>query len=174
MTRLLREHTACFTGHRTVPARNAARLTERLEKQISFLSKKGITDYLAGGAKGFDALAAATVLKLRDTSLPNIRLILVLPCPEQYKAWGEIDIALHHEIRRQANGIITLSDEYYDGCMLVRNRYMVDNSLVCVAYYNEAHRVGGTHHTASYCQRQGVLLVNLYETLTETTNEPED
>ncbi|MDR3149252.1 MAG: DUF1273 domain-containing protein [Oscillospiraceae bacterium] len=170
MTRLLRERTACFTGHRTVPAQVAARLAEHLEKQIEFLYEKGITDYLAGGAKGFDALAAATVLKLRDTSLPDIRLILTLPCPDQYKTWGELDIALHQEIRRRADGIITLSDEYYDGCMLVRNRYMVDNSLVCVAYYNGTRNGGGTYHTAAYCRHQGVLLVNLYETLNGTAD----
>lgn len=177
MIRLLRERTACFTGHRTVPPRGASELTESLEKQIMFLYEKGITDYLAGGAKGFDALAAAVVLKLRDVSCPDIRLILVLPCPDQYKTWNELDIALHREIRNRASGIITLADEYYDGCMLARNRYMVDNSLVCIAYYNASRIGGGTYHTMTYCQRQGVLTVNLYDMLNIPDNPitfPED
>jgi uncharacterized phage-like protein YoqJ len=141
-------------------------LRTALEKQIRFLAGKGITTFLAGGARGFDAFAAAAVLRIKE-SLPALRLVLVLPCPDQDKGWPELDKALHDEITRRADGVITLFDEYAEGCMLQRNRFMVDNSIVCLAYYNRKKIGGGTYHTVTYAERQGVMLVNFYKVHTE-------
>ncbi|MDR0818878.1 MAG: DUF1273 domain-containing protein [Oscillospiraceae bacterium] len=154
-----REHTACFSGHRDVPAEVIPVLREALEKQILFLLGKGVTTFLAGGARGFDALAAAVVLNLRKLN-PQMKLILVLPCPDQGRKWVELERELHDEIKRKADGVITLFDEYHEGCMQTRNRYMVDNSIVCIAYLTR-RAGGGTYHTVRYCKKQGVMVVNL-------------
>jgi len=159
-----REHSACFTGHRILPSAKVPELRSAVEKQISFLAEKGITTFLAGGARGFDAFAAATVLRMK-ISMPELQLVLVLPCPNQDKGWSAIDRALHEEINRRADGVITLFDEYTEGCMLQRNRFMVDNSIVCLAYYNRKRIGGGTYHTVSYAERQGVMVVNFMEEL---------
>ena len=50
-----------------------------LERVIMALYQKGIRYYGAGGALGFDAIAAQTVIRLRE-SCPGMKLILVLPC----------------------------------------------------------------------------------------------
>ena len=70
----------CFTGHRTIAEDKetlSARLYALLERLVT---EQKVTDFYTGGAVGWDALAALTVLKLRE-SYPEVKLHLVLPCP---------------------------------------------------------------------------------------------
>ena len=61
----MREKTCCFTGHRKLPTGwGRWKLTAELEKTIIDQINNGIKFFGAGGALGFDALAAQTVLKL--------------------------------------------------------------------------------------------------------------
>ena len=83
--------TACFTGHRILsePSKQVFdRLYPILEKLVT---EQGITDFYAGGAVGFDTVAAKCVLRLRDAmkGKVEVRLHLVLPCSneEQTKNW---------------------------------------------------------------------------------------
>jgi uncharacterized phage-like protein YoqJ len=154
-----REFTCCFSGHRDVPRERVERLSGELEKQILFLADKGITTFLAGGARGFDSLAASAVLRLREAN-PNLglRLVLVLPCADQATRWSNLEKALYEEIKSRADGVITLFDKYTSNCMLERNKFMVDNSIVCVAYLTRKNG-GGTFHTVNYCNAQGVMTV---------------
>lgn len=80
----------CFIGHRIL-AEDKEKLSARLYALlVRLVTEQGITDYYTGGAVGFDALAALTVLKLRE-SYPEVILHLVLPCPfeEQSVKWNE-------------------------------------------------------------------------------------
>ena len=81
-----RMQTCCFTGHRQIPPEERAEITSRLERVITSLYQKGIRYYGAGGALGFDTLAAQTVIRLRE-SCPGMKLILVLPCLTQARGW---------------------------------------------------------------------------------------
>ena len=54
----------------------------RVERTVEKLINKGYRYFGADGARGFDALASETVLKLKAT-YPQIHLILVLPFDEQ-------------------------------------------------------------------------------------------
>ena len=76
----MRESTCCFTGHRELPDQELNYIKAELEKTITNLIDRGIRYFGTGGAWGFDALAAKTVLKLRQ-QYPHIRLILVLSTP---------------------------------------------------------------------------------------------
>lgn len=87
----MREKTCCFTGHRHIPPKEVDGIRERLEAVIKMLYKRGVVYYGAGGALGFDTLAAEAVLRLRDNGFPNLRLILVLPCLDQTKGWNAVD-----------------------------------------------------------------------------------
>ena len=57
--------TVCFTGHRNIPYVVAARLPDLLERVISELCERGATIFRAGGAMGFDTVAALKVLDIR-------------------------------------------------------------------------------------------------------------
>lgn len=156
--KIIKELTACFTGHRYLPAEQAGVISCRLEKTLTAYIEKGYRYFGAGGALGFDTLAAQTVLKLKE-KYPYIRLILVLPCRSQTKGWRQDDMALYEDIKLQADKVVYTAEAYTQGCMLKRNRYLVDNSSLCICYFTG--KSGGTAYTVHYANKQGVDVVNL-------------
>ncbi len=112
----------------------------------------------AGGALGFDTLAAQCVLSLRKR-YPHIKLILVLPCTAQTKGWSKDDIAIYEEIKSQADKVVYTSHDYFRGCMFKRNRHLVNGSSVCIAYLTQEK--GGTAYTVNYAKEQGLTVINL-------------
>ena len=154
----MREQTCCFTGHRVIRTDMAKTIENRLEEQIRFLITRGILRFTAGGALGFDTLAAETVLKLKKENA-SIRLVLVLPCPEQALRWRRSDIERYENIKSQADEVIYTSEAYHKGCMQKRNRYMVNLSCCCVCYLIKKR--GGTKSTIDYCAKQNVYVINI-------------
>ncbi len=154
--------TVCFTGHRDIPAHHACRLPELLERVIADLIDRGATVFRAGGAIGFDTVAALKVLEMRER-YPQIRLELILPCRDQTKHWSQEDVQAYEYILRAADSHRFLFDSYVDGCMLERDRRLVNGSDVCVAYLTRSH--GGTAYTFARAVRGGLETVNLYDSL---------
>lgn len=154
----MRSHTCCFTGHRQLPPGKQAEIAGQLERVITGLYQRGILYYGAGGALGFDCLAAQTVLRLRE-SCPGMKLILVLPCLTQTKGWPAADVAEYERIKGLANKVVYTGQAYTMGCMHKRNRHLVDYSSVCVCYLNRES--GGTAYTVRYAKEQGLEVINL-------------
>ena len=153
------EFSACFTGHRTVEAGQVPLVRERLEKIIRFLyDHREIRFFICGGALGFDTLAAQAVLAFRRTH-PQARLILAIPCPEQAARWRLKDQQEYNRILAEADERVLVSPQYVTGCMLRRNRWMVDHASVCVCYMRAAG--SGTGYTVRYALEQHRELVNL-------------
>ena len=155
-----RMQTCCFTGHRELPPEEQAEIANRLECVISAQYQKGIRYDGAGGALGFDALAARTVIRLRE-SYPDMKLILVLPCLTQTRGWRPEDVAEYERIKAQADKVVYTAQQYTRGCMHRRNRHLVDNSGVCVCYLNRDS--GGTAYTVRYAKEKGLEIVNLVQ-----------
>ncbi len=143
------EKSCCFTGHRVIPERDFVPLRKWLYSTLEKLIEEGFTDFYAGGAIGFDTLASETVLSLRDKYC-HIRLHIIKPCENQDKMWTEAAKEKYRRINEAADEVKCLSNEYYNGCMQVRNRYMVNNSSVCIAYLTE--NKGGTASTVKYAE----------------------
>jgi len=156
---IMREKTCCFTGHRELPTGwDRRKLAVRLEKAIIEQIEKGVRFFGAGGARGFDALAAQTVLKLKR-KYPDIKLILVLPCLTQTRGWPAGDVEEYERIRAQADKVVYTSQEYTKGCMFKRNRHLVDHSSVCICYKTKDS--GGTAYTIRYAEERGLEIVNI-------------
>ncbi len=98
----LKAKTCCFTGHRNLSSGEKLEATVRLRKIIEEQIKAGVVFYGAGGALGFDTLAAQTVLDMKKEH-PQLRLILVLPCEDQTKGWRSEDIAVYEDIKRRSD-----------------------------------------------------------------------
>ena len=154
----MRERTCCFTGHRRIPEEEREALAGRLEETLVGLIREGVRWFGAGGALGFDTLAAQTVLRLRER-YPQIRLILVLPCPEQDRGWRAEDVRVYREIFARADKTVYVSPRYIKGCMHRRNRHLVDHSGVCVCYLTQS--TGGTAYTVDYARARGLRVINL-------------
>ena len=160
--KLIRENSCCFTGHRAIPREEQPGLRERLREAILRLAGEGIDTFLAGGALGFDTMAAREVLSLRETELPEIHLVLVLPCLGQERRWDSESIELYHQLIRQADEAIYTGDVYTPGCMHTRNRYLVNHSSHCLCYLKDTEQ-GGTAYTVRYAENQGLQIINLAE-----------
>ena len=157
---MTKEITCCFTGHRVLPA-DQTELLEKLIQQILVLrEKKGVTRFVAGGALGFDTLAAKAVLHLRKED-PSLTLHLVLPCKDQASRWNVKAVTEYQRILSQADSVTCLYDSYRPGCMQERNRRMADESGYCIAYLIK--NSGGTKYTVVYCRKTGVEVLNLGE-----------
>ena len=154
-----RSKVACFSGHRKLPE-NCSKLRANLEKAIIELIERGVVFFGNGGAVGFDALAATTVLKLKK-EYPHIRLVMVLPCPpeEQSMKWNEEQKKRYYDLLDQADKVRILSPRYTSGCMLNRNRHLVDNSGYLICYLREQH--GGTFYTVRYAEQCGLKILRL-------------
>lgn len=150
--------TVCFTGHRKVPKDDLARIQERLWEEIEKLVLKGMTWFVSGGALGFDTLAASTVIGLKQ-AYPEIKLVFALPCRQQSRFWSGQEKAIYQGLLGKADEVIYTSDNYFSGCMHVRNRFMVDKSAYCVCYLTEV--TGGTAYTVRYAHEKGLKVISV-------------
>jgi uncharacterized phage-like protein YoqJ len=82
-----------------------------LRYEIVKLIEQGYVFFGAGGALGFDTLAAQPVLDLRE-SYPQIKLILVHPCKNQTHGWDAKDIAIYEEIKNHCDKFVYTSEQY--------------------------------------------------------------
>ncbi len=158
----MKKQTVCFTGHRKIPQEHLNIIAQRLKETLTDLIEHGHFYFGAGGALGFDTLAAQTVLELKK-QYPHVKLILVLPCLSQTRGWSSRDIEIYEDIKCKADKVVYTSQEYTKGCMHKRNRHLVDNSSVCVCYLTE--RTGGTAYTVDYARKNNLTVINLGETL---------
>ena len=100
--------TCCFTGHRQLPNKDQNQIARKLESSIELLIQSGYLYFGAGGALGFDTLAAKTILQLQER-YPQIRLILVLPCISLANLWAAADIAVYQKFMELANKVVYFS-----------------------------------------------------------------
>ena len=156
----------CVTGHRSIPASDALRLPSLLEEQLRALIARGARIFRAGGAIGYDMLAALKVLELKE-SMPSydLKLHLCLPCRDQTRGWDEPSCRAYRYILDRADDIHYTAERYTPSCMLERDRRLVDGSDVCLAYCTRNR--GGSFYTCSYALKQDVELINLADILKE-------
>ena len=160
---------ACaFSGHRpksfpwkydeTSP--DCLLLKETLAREIEDLVTRGVSQFYTGLAEGVDTWAAQIVLDLRDKK-PALSVHCILPCRTQAQNWSTAAQICYQKLLERADSITYLSEEYYDGCMLDRNRYLIDHSDILLAVYNGTWR-SGTGMTVRYAKKLGrkVILID--------------
>ena len=158
--------TCAFTGYR--PSKmpwgydeTDARCVEfrfRLREALEYLIGKGYTDFMSGGALGFDQMAARIVLSLRE-KYPWIRLIMVIPFDGQADKWSREQRGRWLEIIEASDRVIRISHSYDKGVFFQRNHYMVENADLLLAAFDG--QPGGTAGTVAYAKRHGVRVVRL-------------
>lgn len=158
-----REKTVCFTGHRSIPESDFVRLNKALLEQIQKQIELGAAVFRTGGAQGFDTMAALAVLS-QKIQHPHIQLHLILPCPMQTKGWNENDTTLYEQIASRADKIEYVSPNYFKGVLQLRNRRLVEDADVCIAYLR-ATGGGGTGYTSALAVKQELEYINLQEIL---------
>lgn len=143
-----------------LPKNKLSDITVSLERIIIKYINEGYRYFGAGGALGFDTLAAETVLRLKN-KYPYIKLILVLPCLSQTKGWKKTDIEKYNFIKAQADKVVYTSQEYTSDCMFKRNRHLVNYSSLCICYLS--NNSGGTAYTVAYAKKNNLKIENIAE-----------
>ena len=158
----MKKKTICFTGHREIRQKDAGKI-EILKEILEHFIREGYLYFAAGGARGFDMLAAETVLEFQKT-YRDIELILVLPFDKPYmveKGWSESEIKRYEVIKKAATEIIYIGEKYKRGCYYKRNRMLVSLASMCIAYkYKES---GGTAYTVAEAEKENIGVLNIVE-----------
>ena len=157
---LCKEKTACFTGHRELREPYEV-IYSKTQKVVEKLIHQGYKFFGAGGARGFDALAADVILDLK-AKYPHIHLILVLPFHKQYeheKNWTVAEITQHEKHKKMASKVVYTQEVYSSGCYYKRNRHLVDFSSICIAYQYKS--TGGTAYTTKYATEKSVKIIEI-------------
>ena len=154
-----KEKTACLTGHRpkSLPwgydesQESCVSFKEELEKIFNGAIDYGVTTFLTGMAEGFDMIGAEILLEIRKNR--NIKVIAVVPCVGQESKWKPEQQKRYKHILQKCDKVITLSEFYTPTCMNDRNKYMVNNSSICIACWNG--KPSGTGNTVRFAKQNG-------------------
>ena len=143
-----------FTGHRILGKDFDYNL---LDKVIFNLIKGGTKNFYCGMAMGFDMAAAESVLQYKKDH--DINLIACIPCNGQESNYSQKNRERYSRILENCTRKIVLSEDYYDGCMFARDRFMVDCCEVLITY--QRRKSGGTSYTVNYAKANGKNIIEL-------------
>ena len=158
--------TCCFTGHRSAKLpgegnRDHAGM-KRLESTIELelydlIDRKNVCYFISGMANGIDLICAEAIIRLKQTTRPDIELICAVPYVGQI---GEMKTSqeryIYTMIERRSMKPITLATSYHKDCYKERNIFMVDNSAYMLAVYKPSLGASGTLQTINYAKRCGL------------------
>ena len=136
--------TVSFCGHKEI-------LQDYIKEQLLVETEKlilsGARKFLLGGYGSFDYLAATTLKSLK-TQYTHIESVIVLPYINKKHAEDLYDYSIYPPIE-------TVLPRF---AITARNKWMVDNSDVVVAYVRHS---GGAEQSLKYAQRKSKTIVLL-------------
>lgn len=137
-----------LTGHRDLPANfNDNLLYDQLEELIL----NGCGGFLCGMAKGFDIRALACLVDLKRKHRFTIEACI--PYRGHEKSNPPAFIRYYRDLLQWCDKVTVLSDAYYSGVYLARDRYMVENADAVFAYLKKS--TGGTAYTVNFARKNG-------------------
>ena len=160
------QHSCCFTGHREskLPWRGndhderCLKLKQRIYDAVEAVYADGIRHYICGMANGCDLYFLEAVLRFRADH-PDVTVEAAIPYAGQAEHWrGELK-ETYSQMLSMCDYETVVQQIYSAGCMMRRNRYMVDHSRVLIAAYNG--ETGGTMNTMLYAMRRGLNVIEL-------------
>ncbi len=158
--------TCCFTGHRPSKLPWGYReddlrcldLKMDIVQALVKLYERGYRYFLCGMAEGCDLFFAESVLMLREVH-DDVRLEAAVPFRAQAEHWTVEQRERYRAILDRCDRVTVLQEKYSPGCMMARNRYMVNRSSLLLACYNG--EAGGTRNTILYAREQGLEILTL-------------
>lgn len=160
----LNNKVCCFTGYRPQKCpwkfdendKRYIKVKKQIEKEIKKAILNGYNTFICGMAIGFDLTCAEIVLKLKN-KFKNIILIGALPCKTQSHKWNLFYKEKYNKLINQLDGIRCIHDKYQFNCMQERNKFMIDNSSLCIALFDG--KKGGTKQTIEYAKLKKIKIV---------------
>lgn len=160
------ELVCAFSGHR--PERlpwgdnendpRCQALKIQLERTLRTLCAGGCHKFLCGMARGTDMYYLEALSHLRGEFPLTIEA--VVPCPSQSERWEQEEQLRYLRMLGLCDKTTVLEEHYTDGCMLRRNRYMVEKAHILVTVFDGSP--GGTAATVRYARARGLKIIPLW------------
>lgn len=152
--------TCCFTGHRPDKLPwgvnegdpRCIQLKYAMADAVRQAYDDGYRHFISGMARGCDLYFAQEVLELRS-QFPDVTIEAARPYEKQCSGWPEEEQERYYAILEQCDYESLVQQHYDKGCLLRRNRFMVDKSSLLIAAYDGEPK-GGTASTVLYALRK--------------------
>lgn len=156
----------CFTGHRPQKLPwgydeldpRCIEFKNKLSAVIYAVYESGIKHFICGMALGCDMYCAEAVIELKKR-FADITLEAAVPYDGQEVKWAQSSQKRYRSILMKCDKTTLIQDAYSPGCMMMRNKYMVDNSNVLIACYNGSS--GGTWNTVKYAMERDTEIIQV-------------
>ena len=156
----------CFTGHRPSKLPWGYReddlrcldLKMDIVQALVSLYQRGFRHFLCGMAEGCDLYFAESLLLLRQVHA-DVTLGAAVPFRGQADRWSAEQRERYHRILDGCDSVFLQQEQYAPGCMMARNRYMVNHSSLLLACYNG--EAGGTRSTILYARERKLEIVTI-------------
>lgn len=163
----MKNQTVCLTGHRPKGLPwgydEEKDICKKFKKHLRLIFrkiiKKGFTNFYTGMAEGFDMIATEILISLKRKH--KINIWAAVPCKNQEAKWKLSQQERYHNILKECDKIIILSDTYTKTCMQERNRFMVENSNIVIAYFSG--KASGTGNTIKLAIKQNLEVINTFD-----------
>lgn len=136
---------------------------DALKRQISLAVARaveaGAGTFACGMARGCDFYFAEAVLSLKKDR-PELQLEAWLPCQGQPVRWPRQDRSRYERLLARCDRVILVEQKYSEGCMLRRNRAMLDRADRLISVYSGGG--GGTGQTVAYAKAKGLFIDALW------------
>jgi len=142
------------TGHRPENAEDETIV--RTKARVKLQYTEGVTSFICGMAAGFDLWAGDEAL--------NLGLEVIAARPWAGHTWRKSDRELYERVLAGASRVVNVVEsEDYPGVYVyhARDKWMVDNADVVMAYWNGWEK-GGTYGTVEYARKKKKPITNIY------------
>jgi uncharacterized phage-like protein YoqJ len=156
-----------FTGHRPNKLGNDYDLTSPLTKKIQLKIIESVEEHfdsiswkelinsrmiwITGMALGIDTLVALTAIECK------IQFIAAISCVGQWSKWPKKSVELYDKILSNplCTKYLVSNRTYFDGCMDIRNKWMVDQLTEPIDRLIAVHdgSKGGTYNCVEYAKK---------------------
>ena len=163
---ILPKDACCFTGHRSakLPWKyneydpRCVELKQRIYDTAEAVYASGIRHFICGMAEGCDLYFCEAVMALRAEH-PDVTIEAAVPFEGQADLWPKAQQERYQRLICECDSVTLIQKEYSPGCMMKRNKYMVDNSRLIIACYDG--QSGGTLNTLRYALEKDVQILHL-------------
>ena len=162
-----RQMSVCFSGYRPEKLPwggdesdpRCAALKKRLYDAAESACAQGYRHFISGMAQGGDLIFCEAVLKQKERH-PDIVLEAAIPFAGQADRWSKVQQERYRRLLAQCDMETLVQQNYTPGCMMRRNRYMVDRSNRLIALF-DGNPGGGTCNTLLYAIREALEVIQL-------------
>ena len=154
----MKKQTCCIFGHRKINLSDEQK--ELLKTRIeNLIAKEGVRTFLFGSRSQFDDLCLSLVSELHE-KYPYVKRVYVRAeypiITQEYE---------NYLLRRYDETYFPKSVAQAGRARYVeRNYIMIDNSNVCLIYYDEncEKKVSGTYRAYNYAEKKGRKIINVF------------